>query len=689
MKKPCSGTENLKGDADFLSDTLAIAAFSFLVATFSVLLLGAIAGLIPPQINAFAKDLFPLSLYDLRPEHESLLYRAWIVIAIAVGAAAHIFLNKGVLPGNAFIILRPWIVALLFFIGLACVFIFKWWLWQMPWARGAFYLTVSAGTLALIFMPEIRKLKPIRLWPWLYEGCFAAVMGIAFIPVIKPCLSVIFAKDNLYHIDSMIMAPAWALSKGLQLNIDVGSEYSTMIPWFFAQVMQLLGGIDYARALGVLAGIGLSYYIMCYIFLKRLTQNVVLAASGILLLMALQHFHWGVVPFMWQYPSATPLRYFFDMPFLLCMLAWVQAGDRRALMAGLLFLSLALAWMIDTGLYLWGAWAVCVVFYQLKKSWHWPSVLMLLGAPIIGAIIIASLVSPQIWGAGDYWQKSQEFIALFLRGWGALPVTDALASRQYLAVACGMLLPFFYVLALLVAGARYVLGGAQKRDLLRAGLSLYGLGLYHYYVHRSAVTSYLVVITPLLLLAADYLCVYLRRYAAAPVIKRVLLGLAALMLLTNIFFIQFPNLFNGLGKDWRAQVQVYEAAVDFKVDARLIASLTAPHEKVALISSFETALLMQADRAPFFYYFPLMESSFFSQPLRQSYMHTPKRTERLQAQFQQQPPKIIFIEQRLWQAYQQGRLVPQAGLTALVSFIDKQYVVQEKGQYLLALGLRP
>ncbi len=711
MKRLYSDTANPDDNQHLVGNALSVAVLSFLAATYAIFVLGAVLSFIPPSINSFVKDLFPLSLYDVRPEHESLLYRLWVVLAIAAAVAFNYLLRNKMAPGNLLPILRPWIITLLAIIALSCVFIFKWWLWQVPLARTAFYATVGAGGVVLLFVPEIAKWMPVvlkalaqqqeavsRRLPWADTCIVAVVLGVLFIPLIKPCLSVILDADTFYHLDSMIMAPAWALVKGLKLNIDVGCEYSTMIPWVFVQLMQLLGGIDYARALEILVFCCGIYYLMSYVFLKRFISSRLLAFIVIIALMALQFFHWGVPPFMWQYPSATPLRYFFDMPLLLCMLGWVQKDDRRLLIIGGFFLAIALAWMIDTGLYLWGAWTACVLMYQLKSGWRWSICLGMIGLPLVAALGVTSMINPSLWGQGDYWHKSQEFISLFLRGWGALPVTDGFAQRQYAAVLCGILLPSFYVLALIISGARYLIAQGDRKDLLRVGLALYGLGLYHYYVHRSAVTSYVVVITPLVLLAADYLSAWLQRqrYFKAGMFKAILLGAAAVMLLTNLFFVLYPNVLNLSGKDWGAQVKTYERAIDFKGDAQLIARLTAPQERVALISSLETTLLMQADRAPFFYYFPLMESSYFSRPLNQSYLHTPKRTELVLGQLRQQQPRHIFIEARLWQAYQQGQLVatrggvvPQTGLIALLEFIDKRYEQQEKGRYLLAFVLRP
>jgi hypothetical protein len=55
-------------------------------------------------------------------------------------------------------------------------------------------------------------------------------------------------------------------------------------------------------------------------------------------------------------------------------------------------------------------------------------------------------------------------------------------------------------------------------------------------------------------------------------------------------------------------VDYFHSHFDFKEDAALIDQLTKPGERVALISSFETEILIQSNRAPFFYNFPLLES---------------------------------------------------------------------------------
>ena len=52
----------------------------------------------------------------------------------------------------------------------------------------------------------------------------------------------------------------------------------------------------------------------------------------------------------------------------------------------------------------------------------------------------------------------------------------------------------------------------------------------------------------------------------------------------------------------------YTREFDFSQDARLIDDLVPPQEKVALVSSFETKILMDARRQPFFYYVPLVIS---------------------------------------------------------------------------------
>jgi len=227
--------------------------------------------------------------------------------------------------------------------------------------------------------------------------------------------------------------------------------------------------------------------------------------------------------------------------------------------------------------------------------------------------------------------------------------------------------------------------------LFMALVSAYGLGLYHYFIHRSAVTSYYVVVVPLIFVLLFWIQAGLERLSAhwQKGIKILLCVWALTALVTGYWFTYYPNVLNLSGYDWRGEQKFYATQFDFSRDAALIDALTDPQERVALISSFETRILMQANRRPFFYYFPMMESEHMQgDKLRGIYLHTYDRLARTLGQLQDQAPSYIFIQTILFEGataktYERN----SEGFKQLMAYIRQHYQFQARGQYLTALGI--
>ena len=125
----------------------------------------------------------------------------------------------------------------------------------------------------------------------------------------------------------------------------------------------------------------------------------------------------------------------------------------------------------------------------------------------------------------------------------------------------------------------------------------------------------------------------------------------------------------------------------FKEDAGLIDRLTTPEEPVALVSSFETRILMQADRKPFFYYFPLLLSRPMDMRMFSfSILWTSDQLAEIMGQLAQAKPDYVFMEKILL-AHQ----VPQTYLYLfpemlyILNYLDKNYTPYQYGKYLVAL----
>jgi len=100
--------------------------------------------------------------------------------------------------------------------------------------------------------------------------------------------------------------------------------------------------------------------------------------------------------------------------------------------------------------------------------------------------------------------------------------------------------------------------------------------------------------------------------------------------------------------------------------------------------------LMQANRPPFFYYFPMMESEHMQgDKLRGIYLHTYARLQRTLNQLDVQKPLNIFIQTRLFQGPQaQAYEESNEGFKQLMAYIRLHYQYEAQGQYLTALKLK-
>jgi hypothetical protein len=132
----------------------------------------------------------------------------------------------------------------------------------------------------------------------------------------------------------------------------------------------------------------------------------------------------------------------------------------------------------------------------------------------------------------------------------------------------------------------------------------------------------------------------------------------------------------------------WKNSYDVTADAAMIGQLVPPEGRVAIISSFETDILMTAKRRPLFYYSPLIDSRFMQTlEFGGTYLHTHGRLQQFFSDLSQQGPAYIFVENKLFN----GQLDPSMyeGNTALRSmkeYLQQNYHVQEQGKYLSALA---
>ncbi len=694
-----------------IKNIVLFAIWTFFECLQLVIIVVFIFSFIPIAPNPFVQTLFPLHQKGVLPEREMLFYRIFVFANIALQAATLYFFRKRLGEerlGRSIIFLTTvnafWIFMQLFAVFKIIV------VGNLAWARYLFYVSLGLAVASRIFWPEFKnwlvwfyqaviQRQNVRLWAHAWDIVFLLmIILLIFVPDMDKVLARMFVWDQFYHLDGFLMAPAWAYQQGLTLNMDVISEYSMALPILVSHISKLMGGLNYYNVVALLIGAAMFYYIGFYFLLRQWLGSLLLASFGVLLAIKLQMFHWGVSPLIWQFPTATVIRYVFDLGALWFLLQHCRTLDKRYLWGCAAVCGAALGYMLDTGIYLNAAFyfylGTILVFTPVRQqAFKFPkdatNVVALAFTPLVlAALVLLILQGPSIFNHA-LWKNMLEHARLFLQGWGALPMYDGLKDRQFFAFIMGFVIPVVYVWTLLFVGASCLLRQAKWENFFVAVLCVYGLGLYHYFIVRSAVSSYYVVSIPFVAIVCYWLRNIFSLLGAAAERNLKLTSLAWMFgaLLTSHLFTFYPNAFNLAGFDWKPEQQAYHTDSNFDKDAGMVKRLTSPDDRVPVISSFEVKILMDAGRKPFFYYFPLVESTpMKAAKFRGTYLHTVERMQKTLSQLETSKPEYIFFEKKLitgqipaeyYQYYQT--------LTTLIMYVQQHYTPSEEGVYLVAL----
>ncbi len=518
-------------------------------------------------------------------------------------------------------------------------------------------------------------------WQW---GDAGVLIAVVLFMMASPAWVLSRVSDNFYHIDHFVMSPAWAAVSGLTLNVDAMSQYSVVIPQVLGKILDRGHQFNYPAMMALMMGIAAVYWAGCYIFLRVWLKDAAVAVLGIILAINWQMFHAGVFPVVWQFPSATVLRQMWDLAALWLILNHLRTGRTVYVWLAALVSGIALAWMTDTGTYLWLALAAYLVIdgiYDRRPLWPWAvRTTAVLTMALISAFVILWALYPQAVFRAEFWHNTFDFIGLFVNGWGALPMTLSWKEHHYLAYAASLAMPALYVWTVLTVTTLCLLRRMPRVHILPVVIGIYGLGTYHYYVVRSAPTSFAVVCIPLVFI----LCFWLKeipgyvKSKTAKIWGIVLIGLAAIILAINPLFQAYLD---------RRFETPWDQGRTFNQEAALIQQLTSPQDRVPLISSFETKILMDAHRKPFFYFFPMVQSD--AMPMRQfrgTFLYTQERMRKTIEQLETDKPPYVFVERKLFMGeIPSVYYVRFETLTILMAYLHQRYTYLSDGGYLLAL----
>lgn len=715
--------------------------------------------------NPLATAVYPEWAHLLRPERETLLFRIFVAACVIFQGGFLVLLQSAQRKSGSRIRDNAYVAFELFLTGALLCAVYKTVIYDTrgQLASAAVTWLLLTAVLVKVFWPAIRSwacgvfaLIQTREYAALTRMLMFWILGVVlvaftYMPDLEAVAARMFIGEQYHHFDSFIAAPGWAHRTGRLLNMDIITQYGVGMPVILSELSRVFGPYNYVSLLATLMWLCIVYYVGWYVLLRKWYGSVLIAAAAIFAAFRVQMFHTGTFPFVFTYPSALPVRYIFDI--VLFWLIWLHLHNPRQWYMVLMGLvcGASLFYMTDTGLYLTATFIFYGLFYLLcpslrrvvwdRERWYAPLAWPVL--PVMMYVFLMWVVQGHHLWTPQFWYNMGEFIEYFLSGWGVVPMYASLLERHFWASLMGFTIPLVYVASLTIIGSLIFLRKRPKQDLFAVVLCVYGLGIYHYYIARSAVTSYYTAGLPFMFICGYWIAFWIqsRPQRQQMIWAMGVLGASLFALMTNHNFISYPNIVNvsrnpmidpkvvqplpnrlpyfnhlyttapqsdrlarnNLGgmdeellteKDFISDahlVQYYRQARLFPEDVTLIQRLVPEGHPLALISSFEVEFMVQSDRPPFFYYYPLI----ISRPMKMrtfpvSSLYTNNHWERIQDQLEQSPEKFIFMEKIFLRDDVPAHYIyDRPGLMTLLTYIKRHYQPVANGMYLVAMKRRP
>lgn len=716
-----------------------------------------------PAKSAFTSSVYAEWQYMLRPEWEVVQYRFFVLAATGFMAFFMWIWRKDLQEEGLLLRFKNFLAVdmLLVFVMLSALFKMSVYSQRPALAAQIFHSVLALALAHKVFFKPFNTFlaeaggflqRPQNI-VFLRRAAALAfplfIMAVLSVPNTQAAVARMFFGEQFHHDDSFIMGPALVRASGLRPQVDVISQYGFGLPVVVGAVSKIFGAFSYEHLFKTIVLMTVVYYIAWFFLLRSWYKHLFAAVAAMLFGLKIQMFHPGVQPFIYTLGSTTPLRCWWDIVFFAAMFAYVCSPRRRWLLTAGLACGAQIFYLHSEGVYLFLAYLGLIVLHLLNPRYR-PllfksppdgfSIAGLVLAPFACAFgLFVLVIGDKAWSA-QFWGNMTEFVEYFLSGYGVIPITTSLKDREFLASLMGFIMPSVYVLTLLIVGSLWFLGRVGRRHVFVLAVCIFGLGQYHYYVVRSAPTSYYAVGLPYAVVLGYWLDAALgrisdercRRWAGLSAV-----GVCLYALVTTQQFVSFPNWLNlsrnpytdpnmlpllpknefyfdhlwryfpdnlkvaknslgerneGLLKETdfssdEEMVAAYKKASDFSKDVALIQKLTEPGSRVPIVSSFEIKMLADSKRKPFFYYFPLV----ISRPLEARSMvrtsiYIPKQLEKTVRQIETSRPKYIFME-RIFLDRPKTELFYYyySSFMYLTDYIQEHYTPVEEGKYLVAL----
>ncbi len=472
------------------------------------------------------------------------------------------------------------------------------------------------------------------------------VVAVVYLPGWRQLAGNAFVGEEFLHIDYFAMGPAIAFEKGVALGSAFHPYYG--VGWALALTkLPLVRTLSYGHFIHLEVIYGCIYFIGVYALLRVLTRSWQWATAGTALAILLQIFgSFGAGFFIWRFPSATVLRWAFDIWFFLVCLLYLRTRKEMWLVAGGVVVGLALMFQTETGLYLglaagflWlCAWRMApgaAGGAAKRRLIRTGAVAVGLGVSVFGLGL--GVASRWTFLSGSFWSGWLENLQLTQSGATLLPLTGVPGRK--------VLLFFALMTATYLAVAGYVVMRFVHRRLtpelvLLGTMAIYGFLTLLYFVGRSNPHNLFRPAVPFAIVLAGSGAViqaHLRRGAdssryprrlANPVqwaLPWLTLGAAVVMLVQHPGFRSYPNLLrtglSGGGAEGRCLVgqpevcglDAAQAAYGAQLEALAghLRTFGPSTRQVAILDTMGPLVYNLADARPWGRYVPMFYGLFF------------------------------------------------------------------------------
>ena len=217
--------------------------------------------------------------------------------------------------------------------------------------------TAGSGEVAASSEPEPPRPSPKLRFGVVDVAVFALVVGVVYLPGWRLLAGNAFAGEASLHLDFFAFGPALVFRAGGALGTDLHSYYGVGWPVVFS----LINPLSYGHIIRLEVVYGCMYYCGVYVLLRILAGDRRWALGGTALAILFQLFSgWPAGLVLWRFPSATVMRWPFDVWCFLACALHLRTRRTTWLVVAAGLVGAAVVFQTDTGLALGLAFAFFV-----------------------------------------------------------------------------------------------------------------------------------------------------------------------------------------------------------------------------------------------------------------------------------------------------------------------------------------